>query len=68
MTWEKGSNFVGLPDGAARKIEGWQLRFGLGNILYSLTAERGWEWFDGARNEQRFKDTVARVRELIEKQ
>ena len=35
------------------------------NILYQLTAEHGWEWFDPIRNEPRYKAAVERVRALV---
>ena len=34
--------------------------------LQMLTAERGWEWFDPIRNEERYLGIVERVRRLVE--
>ena len=35
-------------------------------FYYGLTAKQGWEWFDGVRDEERFKAYIPRARALTE--
>ncbi len=58
--WGKSFHFRTGQDGC------WTVPFGAKDVLKALTAERGWEWFDPIRGEERFKALVERVRALVE--
>ena len=36
-------------------------------MYYAMTAPHGWEWFNGIRNDERFKSAVGRAKEIMEK-
>ena len=35
-------------------------------FYYALTAKQGWEWFNGVREEERFKSYIPRAKALTE--
>jgi hypothetical protein len=35
-------------------------------VHYGMTAQKGWEWFNPVRDEERFKEYIERARKLIE--
>ena len=36
------------------------------DMYYAMTAPRGWEWFNGIREDERFKAAIERARILME--
>ena len=70
IVYIKGESVIELPDGSRREInasgsiDGWISDSG---IIYSaMTAVKGWEWFDPARNEERYKKLTERAKKLAE--
>ncbi len=63
-----GKGLIQMPDGSKEPI-GYDYRteFSIENIFYSITAPRGWEWFNSVRNEERFKEYVERARKKVNK-
>ncbi|MBQ9134245.1 MAG: hypothetical protein IJX64_06910, partial [Clostridia bacterium] len=64
----KGKECILLPDGTRQPIA-YAYRFGnsgVGTMFNAMTASRGWEWFNGVRNEDRFKALIDRAKELME--
>ncbi|MBQ7338677.1 MAG: sigma-70 family RNA polymerase sigma factor [Clostridia bacterium] len=65
----KGKNLLVLPDGSRVTCEdviysAWND----GSIMYrGMTAAHGWEWFNGVRNEEKFKAYIERARKFVEK-
>ena len=63
----KGKSFIVLPDETKESIsDGWFFSFDSGRMYYGMTAPKGWEWFNSVRNEERFKEYVARAKKLME--
>lgn len=63
------SNVIVLPDGAKEIIREGSFFFNIKGVelmYYAMTALHGWEWFDGVREEERFKKAVERAKKLIE--
>lgn len=62
------SNVIVLPDGTKEVIrEGWFF-FDINGaelMYYAMTALHGWEWFNGVREDERFKKAIERAKELI---
>ena len=68
IKYEYGKSVIRLPDGSRDPVEYYYLMsFEASNLLYAITAPRGWEWFNSVRNEERFKEYVERVRKIITK-
>ena len=56
-----------LPDGTKEPIDyGYMLRQDKSLVHYGMTAQKGWEWFNPVRDEERFKEYIERARKLIE--
>ena len=56
-----------LPDGTKEPIDyGYMLRQDKSLVHYGMTAQKGWEWFNPVREEERFKEYIERARKLIE--
>lgn len=65
----KGKGIIELPDGAHEPIHYVRLfDHSSGEMYYSMTAQNGWEWFDGVRNDERFQKAVERAKKLMENQ
>lgn len=70
IVYIKGQSVIELPDGSRREIDadgsidGWLSDSGL--IYSSMTATSGWEWFDPARNDERYKKLTERAKKLTE--
>ena len=61
----KGKKLIKLPDGRQEPITyEWMFNEKISAMYRSLTAKRGWEWFDCVRNEERYKKYVDRAKEL----
>ena len=43
------------------------LEYDVSIMHYGMTAQRGWEWFNSVRDEERFKEYIERARKLTEK-
>ncbi len=58
-----------FPDGEKQTIQNYCYMFhddvwGYKWMYHGMTATSGWEWFDGVRDEERFRDYVERARVL----
>ena len=67
----KGKGMIELPDGTREPILidndlFCGFRHTTGYMYYALTAKSGWEWFDGVRNDERFKPYIERAKKLME--
>ncbi len=68
IVYIKGQSLIELPDGTKREIaadgtiDGWLSDSGM--IYEAMTAVRGWEWFDPARDEERYKELTERARRM----
>ncbi len=66
----KGQSMIELPDGTRREIDGdgtidgWLSDSGM--IYYAMTAPGGWEWFDPAREDERYLELTERAKKLTE--
>lgn len=61
----KGKDLLVLPDGTVEPLYYEYLFSENQNLMhYGLTAAHGWEWFDGVRNEERYKDAIERAKKL----
>ncbi len=63
----KGKNLLILPDGSRVTCEDHIPTFwDNGSIMYhGMTAAHGWEWFNGVREQEKFKTYVERARNLV---
>lgn len=62
------SNVIVLPDGTEEIIREDGFFFNINGaemMYYAMTALHGWEWFDGVREEERFKKAVDKAKKLI---
>ncbi len=66
VVYIKGQSVIELPDGSRREIDadGNIDGFDSGMIYYAMTADSGWEWFDPAREDERFKKLTERARRI----
>lgn len=67
----KGKPLIELPDGTRERIQYDDdlfsgFRFTNGYMYYGMTAKSGWEWFNGVRDEERFKKAIERAKKLME--
>ena len=64
-----GEGNIHLPDGTREVTSAaWYLSImNPGRFYYAMTAKKGWEWFNSAREDERFKEYVKRAREMMEK-
>ena len=63
----KGKNILRMPDGTAEPVsDAWLFNEDIGLLHYGLTAPSGWEWFNPVRNEERYKEYVARAEKIAE--
>ncbi len=68
VQYEYGQGTIRLSDGTREPIEyDWEMDYNASKLLYSLTASRGWEWFNSVRGEERFKDYVEQVKKIADK-
>ena len=70
VKYPKGADYFILEDGrriSDYNVSSWDLGYNISTAIYGMTAEHGWEWFDGARNEKRFKELLERAKELSAK-
>ncbi len=66
----KGTDLLILPDGRYDVISrdySFLFRDRIGTLAYAVTATRGWEWFDGVREKQWFKDFTEKVKKASNK-
>ncbi|MBQ2715166.1 MAG: sigma-70 family RNA polymerase sigma factor [Clostridia bacterium] len=67
---EKGDHgTLHLPDGTREHYgEAWWINVSSPARYYNaMTAKKGWEWFNSARDDERYKEFVKRAREMMEK-
>ncbi|MPN47996.1 hypothetical protein SDC9_195600 [bioreactor metagenome] len=64
----KGKELLELPDGKREPLSDYASVLDCGKSLayYGMTASHGWEWFNGVRNEDRYKTAVERAKALTE--
>ncbi len=64
----KGKNLLVLPDGSRITCEDViHTAWNDGSVMYrGMTAAHGWEWFNGVREEEKFKTYVERARKFVE--
>ncbi|MEA4833076.1 MAG: sigma-70 family RNA polymerase sigma factor [Oscillospiraceae bacterium] len=64
----KGKELLELPDGKREPLSDYASVLDCGKSLayYGMTASHGWEWFNGVRNEDRYKTAVERAKALME--
>lgn len=68
IKYEYGKGFIILGDGSKEPISyDYHLRFNTSDLLYHLTCEHGWEWFNSVREEERFIEYIHRVQNSIKK-
>ena len=66
ITMKKGKEVYYTPDGKAHPFDKCYLFDQSDSILYQcMTAASGWEWFNGVREEERFKKAIERAKKLI---
>ena len=69
ITVERDGDWLDLQDGKREPISA-ELSYLFGNqqhlFYYGLTAPGGWEWFNGVREEERFKSYIPRAQALTE--
>jgi len=62
----KGKSLIRLPDGTVEPLPYPHLFQDKAALMYhGMTAPHGWEWFNGVRNEERFKDLIRRAEKLL---
>lgn len=63
----KGKGLIKLPDGSPEPLYYTHLFQDDSSLMYyGLTAPHGWEWFNPVRGEERFKEYIARAKELAD--
>ena len=63
----KGRGLVQFPDGKCEPLDyDYRLDPEAGLLYTCLTARRGWGWFNSVREEERYRDLVARAKKLME--
>ena len=63
----KGKEIIELPDGTREGINyGDMFYHKAEHMYYGMTANRGWEWFNSVREEERFKKYIERAKILME--
>lgn len=66
--YKYGCGVIQLSDGTREPVSyQWELEYDASNMYYSVTAPRGWEWFNCVREEARFKEYVDRAKKLANK-
>lgn len=61
----KGRHELLLPDGTREPLQYRELFSVNGSLMYyGMTAKRGWEWFNGVRDEERFRAAIERAKPL----
>ena len=66
--YKYGCGIIQLSDGTKEPVSyQWELEYDASNMYYSITAPRGWEWFNSVRNEDRFKECVERAKKMANK-
>lgn len=61
-------NVIVLPDGTKEVIREESFYFSLNGVSFmynGMTALHGWEWFNGVREEERFKEILQKVKEVL---
>lgn len=67
----KGTELLLLPNGEYDRVSRdypYLFRDRIGLLVHAVTAPHGWEWFDGVRNEDWFKDFTEKVKKASNKQ
>ena len=66
--YEYGRGVIQLSDGTREPVSyQWEMEYNASKLYYSMTAPRGWEWFNPVRNEERFKEYIERAKEIANK-
>ena len=66
ITLKRGKEVYYTPDGKAHPFEECYSFDQRDSIPYGgMTAASGWEWFNGVREEERFKKAIERAKKLI---
>ena len=68
VKYEYAKEVIVLEDGSKEPVSyGYRMNFSARNLVYCLTARKGWEWFNSVRNEDRFKEYVERAKKMADK-
>ncbi len=68
IKYEYSKEVIVLPDGSKEPISyDYRMNFSASNLVYCLTARKGWEWFNSVRNEDRFKEYIEKARTIADK-
>jgi hypothetical protein len=60
-----GKDHILLPDGSKEPISyEYRMDYKAKELVWALTAPRGWEWFNSVRNEERFKAYIERAEKI----
>ena len=60
-----GKDHILLPDGSREPISyEYRMDYKAKELVWALTAPRGWEWFNSVRNEERFKAYIERAEKI----
>ena len=63
----KGDGVLLLADGTKEPLAyGWMFVHTAADMYRALTAAHGWEWFNGVRGEDRFKEAIERAQALAQ--
>lgn len=64
----KGKSVIELPDGTREHLDFSSGYYGREpeDLYNGMTAPRGWEWFNGVRNDERFQKDVALAKDLMD--
>ncbi len=66
--YKYGCGVIQLSDGTREPVSyQWELEYDANNMYYSVTAPRGWEWFDPVRNGDHFKEYIERAKKIANK-
>ena len=57
-----------LPDGSREPISyEYRMNYNAREVVWALSARKGWEWFNSVRDEERFKTMIERARNIADK-
>lgn len=63
----KDKGYIELPDKTRERIQyDWLFKHNSGEMYYALSTRRGYEWLNGVRDEERFKEAMERAKKLME--
>ena len=64
----KGDGVLLLADGTKEPLAyDWMFVHTAADMYRAMTAAHGWEWFNGVRGEERFKEAIARAQEIAQR-